>query len=330
MTVKYVGNGAYCYANSVTMALRVLGHEVDPGYVECLTAFGVGAQLEESPTGALPFFDAAGAAPDRGVIQALQTLGYAFEHHYSTVDADPEGGRAFNMMAEWLQDGPVIVGPVDMGLLTYNPNHRYANGADHYVLVYGLDEVEVHLHDPAGFPYVSMKRAEFVKAWQAESITYRMGSYSMWGHLRRVAEPTADELFAATDQKIAQQYRWQQEHCKPDQAGPGAFRALAERVLEEVPPALLGHLVHFALPVAARRCDGFAAFYAPYDAQRAEIKRAQARCFGRSQVELMRGDHQALAARFRELADLEERFRAECCDVSAEFRKEARDPLSLG
>ena len=39
---RYTGNGAYCYANSVYMALRESGAAAaelpEPGFIECLTA----------------------------------------------------------------------------------------------------------------------------------------------------------------------------------------------------------------------------------------------------------------------------------------------------
>lgn len=294
--VTYTGNGAYCYANSTAMALRALGHSVDPGYIECLTAFALGAQFVPSPDGPLPFFDAPASSPELGVSIALQTLGYEFAHHSVAQETDPEGAQALHQLEAWLAQGPVIVGPVDMGLLLYNPNHPYLAGSDHYVLVYGLTEEEVLLHDPAGFPYVSMTWEAFVKAWQAESIGYRQGAYGMWGCLHRTAMPSAEEIFAVTDRQVAVQYRWKPESPKAERFGAGAFKALAELAGEELQPYLRNHLLYFALPVSARRCEDFADFYSPYDVERSRIKREQARCYGRAQSVLMRGDLPAFIA----------------------------------
>lgn len=306
--VTYTGNGAYCYANSAAMALRALGHAVDPGYIECLTAFALGAQFVPSPDGPLPFFDAPASSPELGVTFALQTLGYEFAHHSVAQESDPEGAQVLRQLEAWLAQGPVIVGPVDMGLLLYNPNHPYLGGSDHYVLVYGLTESEVHLHDPAGFPYVSMTREAFVKAWQAESIGYRQGAYGMWGCLRRIATPSAAEIFAATDRQIAGQYTWKQASPEAERLGASAFRVLAGLAEEGLQPYLRNHLLYFALPVSARRCEDFADFYAAHDVERSRIKREQARCYGRAQSVLMRGDVPAFTAILHELAELETAF----------------------
>lgn len=315
--VTYTGNGAYCYANSTAMALRALGHAVDPGYIECVTAFAMGAQLIQTPDGPLPFFDAPSSSPELGVSLALQTLGYTFEHHSVQQESDPEGAEALRQMAAWLAQGPVIVGPLDMGFLLYNPNHHYLGGADHYVLVYGLTETEVLLHDPAGFPYVSMTREAFVKAWQAESIDYRQGAYGMWGCLRRTATPSAEEIFAATDRQVAAQYRWKQGRPGAERLGAGTFEVLAQLAAEGPPPYLRGHLLHFALPVSARRCEDFADFYAQHDPERAQIKREQARCYGRAHSVLMRGDLPAFVAVLHQLAELEAAFEMQTLAVQA-------------
>lgn len=307
MTATYIGNGAYCYANSTAMALRALGDRVDPGYIECLTAFALGAQLIETPDGLLPFFDAPCSSPEAGVSHALRTLGYTFEHHAVPQTSDPDGVQALSKLETWLAQGPVIVGPLDMGLLLYNPNYQYLGGSDHYALAYGLTEHEVLLHDPAGFPYVSLTREAFVKAWQAESIGYRKGAYGMWGCLRRIATPSTDELFATTDRRVAHQYRLQQAH---PEAGAGAFKALAAMVAKGTAPALRSHLLYFALPVSARRAADFADFYEPYDVERSRIKREQARCYGRAQTLLMRGEIEAFTAVLHQLADLEAAFEA--------------------
>ena len=43
MSFHYVGNGAYCYANSTTMALSAVGGEYDASYIECLTTVAISA-----------------------------------------------------------------------------------------------------------------------------------------------------------------------------------------------------------------------------------------------------------------------------------------------
>ncbi|MHC5879180.1 DNA repair protein RadC, partial [Streptococcus pyogenes] len=73
------------------------------------------------------------------------------------------------------------MGPLDMGYLTYNPNHVNLQGVDHFVSIYDFKVEEVYLHDPAGYPCVHMDFKEFLQAWRADAIDYKRGSYSMWG-----------------------------------------------------------------------------------------------------------------------------------------------------
>ena len=63
-----------------------------------------------------------------------------------------------------LKNGSVVIGPLDMGYLTYNPNCVYQRGVDHFVCAYGFYEGQVYLHDPAGYPCMKMKFGDFVKA----------------------------------------------------------------------------------------------------------------------------------------------------------------------
>lgn len=82
MSVCYIGNGAYCYANSLAMLLSSVGADYDPGYLECLTAVAISAVSVETTQGPLPFFSI--GLPDQGVTVALQHLGYIYPRQHST------------------------------------------------------------------------------------------------------------------------------------------------------------------------------------------------------------------------------------------------------
>ena len=57
-----------------------------------------------------------------------------------------------------------------MGYLTYNPNHTYLLGADHYVVVLSVEENYVLVHDPKGFPCAALPVDILLKAWRAEGM----------------------------------------------------------------------------------------------------------------------------------------------------------------
>lgn len=40
---NYIGNGAYCYANSASMLLSSIGEKVDPSFLETIGGFSLGA-----------------------------------------------------------------------------------------------------------------------------------------------------------------------------------------------------------------------------------------------------------------------------------------------
>lgn len=298
--MQYIGNGAYCYANSMAMALAHAGREVAPWYLECLTAFAVSAHWEKGT----PFFDSKYSAPDQGVGVALDSLGFTYVHSYHASEDDPEGRAPLALLRDLLGDGPVIIGPVDMGLLTYHPSRQYLGGVDHFVLLYEMDETNLFLHDPAGYPYTQMAITDFVAAWRAESIGYRTGSYTMWGRLREESHPDADALFARTDRQIAWQLRQERMNDDPTTVGAGAVRRLAAQVRENgAPGRLWDHLVHFALPLGAKRAADFARFYAPYDAERARAKKEEAKLFGATLPAMINQGRAELADVLEKLAD---------------------------
>jgi hypothetical protein len=75
-------------------------------------------------------------------------------------------------LREAVQQGPVLIGPLSMGYLTYNPNHPYLLGADHYVMVLSMDEdqVQVQVHDPKGYPSAALPVEYLLKAWRADGM----------------------------------------------------------------------------------------------------------------------------------------------------------------
>jgi len=241
-TPHYVGSGQYCYANSLAMILAEQGAEYDPGYLECLTCVSISAFWE--PDG-FPFLSSRYQSPDTGIHTALKHLGYAFEHRLpASFEEGLEG------LSELLQYGSVLIGPVDMGELSYIPNRQALQGVDHFVCVYGLDETYAYLHDPAGYPCMTMPLAALKQAWRAENIEYRKGSYSGWGNIRRINVPDRDELFRLTDDKIASILILERK----DRLG---------RLSDE----MTGHLSFFSFQLGARRALDYARFYQPYDAE---------------------------------------------------------------
>lgn len=304
--VPYFGNGPYCYANAAAMLLSYIGEEISPKLVEVLSGVGLGAVLLGQSQ--LPFFNTYSGAPDRGISQALKILGFSFtERSYPYEGDDP-----FPDLTKDLKMSPVILGPLDMGFLDYNPRVAGLSGVDHFVLAYGLDTREVQLHDPAGFPFVSVFREQLRKAWQAKGIGYRRDFYRSWSGPKRIAQPSEKEIFNSACEFFRQLYR--EDGCRSKDAGLTAgkevFSAVAQKVaVSGLSDLEIGHLTHFALPLAARRAADFAEFFQPFDDGLANLKKEQALAFGRSHTLLMRRGYKDFASQLRDLAESGENFR---------------------
>jgi hypothetical protein len=302
--VPYSGNGPYCYANATAMLLASIGETILPSRIEVLT--GVGLSAFWMPGANLIFFS--GTAPDVGVSQALQILGFEYTEKASQ-EGDPP---PFEELGATLQVSPAVLGPLDMGYLHYLPFHEDTAGSDHYVLAYDMDEQEVHLHDPEGFPHVSLPRDQLDLAWKAKRIGYRRGSYRHWASPKRVRRPTEEEIYdGALDffktcyhnaDDLGTQLNWP--------IGHEAILACAEYVRGgQVSSQETGHMVGFAFRLGARRALDFATLFDFRDAALATMKRTQARLFGRCHTLAVRKDWASLAAALEQLANVEEAFR---------------------
>src|SRR5215217_4742742 len=116
----YVGNGHYCYANTTAMLLASVGEQVSAGLIEVVSGVSLGAAWNEAM--GLIFFDS--TAPDVGISRALRLQGFEIDERASA-DGDP---APLEELARALEAGPALLGPLDMGLLSYRAGKRQASG----------------------------------------------------------------------------------------------------------------------------------------------------------------------------------------------------------
>jgi len=292
--VPFIGSGPYCYANSFAMMFG--DRAPSTAVIEFATGGPFGMQLVG---GTLPFFDPYGWTPEAGFDDALAALGWT--------SAVRRGGTAEQAMAALtaaLADGPVWVGPVEMGHLRHQPGMAGPIGADHYVVVLGLGEGRVLMHDPQGHPYATLPVDDFITAWRAESVDYAT-PYTMrtaFRQLRDVSEAVAIEA------ALPAARRWLSmaagRHLPAGTIGNGAAaERLAELVEAGCDRGLRDHLVHFAVRVGARRVADAATCLARIGrGEAARIMDGQARLIGALQHPLVVGDDAAAAALLRALA----------------------------
>ncbi len=287
-TLPYIGKSEYCYANSIAMLLRGLGESLEPGSIEVMTGMGVGAAWNGT-TGML-LFDC--SAPDVGITRALTQLGFEFEE---TAQDDPEVDPIPGLI-DRLQTGPVLLGPLDLGLLPYNPFTRGERGADHYVAAYAADAGTVYLHDPWGFPCIPLAFPALRAAWQAETVPYRRGYFRSWQVMRRRERPDATQLV----ERALTLFRSIYESDSPALRTEGFLTGAAAicHVAELIDAGALGEqardfLTGFSLPLACRRALDMAQFLLELQPAMARLKTCQAALLGQTQVALMGHDGDA-------------------------------------
>jgi hypothetical protein len=289
----YLGSGPYCYANSLAMMLGPAAPP--PPVIEVLTGSPFGLELI---AGRRPLFDPFGWDPDRGLDDAIALLGWTGRR----TGADDDD-QALAMLRDATKSGPVLAGPVELGLLRHQPGMTGPIEADHFVVVLEADDATVLMHDPEGHPYATLPTADFLAAWRAETIAYRSTAYTMRHDFRRVREVATDEALLA--------------------AIPGAIAWLRGRDDVEVPPGTLanadaahrlaemltarqvdtGFLAQFAIRVGARRLADAATAFDRLGLDRpAAVATRQARLVGSLQFDVVTGDLDAAAATVRRLA----------------------------
>ncbi|RKT84756.1 hypothetical protein SAMN05421805_12515 [Saccharopolyspora antimicrobica] len=257
----------------------------DVGVVETVTGSPFGMQLAGPE---LPFFDPPGWDPGIGVDDALAAFGWVAE-----TTSGGSADAALARLAERVAVGPVMVGPVEMGHLRYQPSMTGPIGADHYVVVLGIDDEHVHLHDPQGYPHSRLPVADFVAAWRADTVDYGE-PFTLRADFRRTAQVEPEAAIRASLDRARHWLR----------AGSGdAALGLAEQVEAGCSADLRGHLVHFAVRVGTRRlADAATCLQRIGSTGAAAVASEQARLVGSLQHPLVIGEDREAAGILRELA----------------------------
>ncbi|WP_409490755.1 hypothetical protein [Amycolatopsis sp. cmx-11-12] len=297
----YRGSGPYCYAHSLAM---MLGAEA-PGIevLETVTGSPFGMQLVG---GSLPFFDAFGWDPDIGIGEALDVLGWSAD---TFSDEDPDD--AFARLVEGLSDGPVMIGPVEMGHLRYQPGMTGPIGADHFLVVLAADSESVTVHDPQGYPYARLPHAEFTAAWRAETVAYGKPHTMRTNFVRHTVVADEAAIVASLPRAIGRLGGENEAGLPPGSLGNAdAALALAARIGSRCDPDLRGLLVHFGVRVGARRLTDAATCLrrVGHDGA-AAILTTQARLVGSLQYDLVTEDDTRAADTLRALAPTYEELR---------------------
>lgn len=306
--VPYIGNAAYCYSDCTAMLLSSVGENVPSSKIEVLMGLGLSASLGKGgfQKEGLLWFHHSNLLPDLGIGKALEILGFSYK---SKVTQSPED-IPFEDLREDLEKSPAILGPLEECYLTYNPHCQYLLGVDHSILAYEMDDEKIYLHDPKGFPYVSLPLEQLQKSWRAERIFYRRGYYRYITAPKRIKNPTEEEIYNSALNYFRTIYLESESEKSDNLIGSEAILACAKKVKnDQVSEEEIGHFIRFALPTGAKRALDFVSFSGFHDNDLATLKQRQAELFGAAQTAATAKNWSSLAGILQELGKVEETFR---------------------
>ena len=296
----YSGDVSLCYSYSLAMALDAYGYDYKAEFLEAIMAMGNGASIvKEDDQHPLVFFD--NGMPDLSISHSLKILGFDYEDFYLKGGAEVDLEEIKRKLETFLFNGPVVLGPLDMGHLTYNPNHTILYGVDHFVTVYDIDDQYLYLHDPAGFACMKVAFSDIIEAWKAEAIDYKRGAYSMWGNFKKVKSPSQTEIYQETARLIRARYLDGQSNVLTFYA-----KAVAEHGLNTEQKQLHQY---FSFKLAAVRNLYLSKFLKDYDPEGARLKEELATLFGKAHLSCLKEDYQELAHLLYQIAEVDGRFK---------------------
>ena len=296
----YFGDVSLCYSYSLAMVLDAYGYDFQANFLEAIMAMGNGASIvKEDEQHPLVFFD--NGMPDLSISHSLKILGFDYEDFYLKDGAEVDLEEVKRKLETFLSNGPVVLGPLDMGHLTYNPNHTILYGVDHFVTVYGIDEQYLYLHDPAGFACMKVAFSDIIEAWKAEAIDYKRGAYSMWGNFRKVKSPSQTKIYQETARIMRDRYLDGQSNILE-----GYAKVVAENGLNTEQKQLHQY---FSFKLAAVRNLYLSKFLKDHDSEGARLKEELATLFGQAHLSCLKEDYQELAHLLYQIAKVDGRFR---------------------
>ena len=296
----YFGDVSLCYSYSLAMALDSYGYDFKAEFLEAIMVMGNGASIvKEDEQHPLVFFD--NGMPDLSISHSLKILGFDYEDFYLKNGAEVDLEEIKRKLETFLFNGPVVLGPLDMGHLTYNPNHTILYGVDHFVTVYDIDDRYLYLHDPDGFACMKVAFNDILEAWKAEAIDYKRGAYSMWGNFKKVKSPSQTEIYQETARIMKNRYLNGQSGVLECYA-----KAVAKNGLNTEQKQLHQY---FSFKLAAVRNLYLSKFLKDHDPEGARLKEELATLFGQAHLSCLKEDYQGLARLLYQIAEVDGHFK---------------------
>lgn len=244
-----------------------------------------------------------GLNPESGLDFAIGLLGYECLTNFGNSEKEAVEKLKANLKTEW-----VLIGPIDMGYLTYDPFCKKKTGADHYIVGIDFDDDFVWINDHEGFIEVPLPWEDFLEAWKAKRIYYKKGSYTQRTIGKKIKELSDDEIFKSVLQKAISIIKG--EHIAPEAIyGEKAIRTFADDLRKKGRVPVLA--LTFILPVCNQRCYDSAMFLAQEEFTNKALREAsrlrmeQMRLFGKCRLFANKKDVNAIHMTLNRIADID-------------------------
>lgn len=298
--IPFEGRMSYCLIKSIQMVLSYQGHTYAPEWLECVSGEPFGFTYVRDGQS---FFAVDGLVYHRAGEHLLRALNYDY-----TYTGFSDAAAALAALDEALSAGPVVVGMLDMGYLTYAPDHQFSLGADHAIVVLARRPDVVIVHDPAGYAAVPLPLDDFLEAWRRDIYTGK--PYGLWRIGKQGEPPTEEVIWKRTLARARENFTLPDETLPNGTIihyGPNAMRLLAED-LNTYSERDLGALPFFSWRVSGQRCLDSAFFLREKLPEAAALRWEQCQIYGELQQASTPENRAALPGLLHRLAEYEERF----------------------
>jgi len=301
LVTPYAGWRLNCYAAALGMLMSRKGDPRPIHYIDCLTTLPFGPFVYWRK---FEFAVMGGLDPESGLDFAIHLLGYECSISFLGSEKGAVETLRANLKNDW-----VLIGPIDMSYLTYDPFCKKKKGADHYVVAIDFDDDFVWINDHEGFVEVPLPWEDFLEAWKAKRIRYKKGPYTQRTIGKKIKKLLDQEVFKSVLQKAVSVVEG--EHIPPDAIyGEKAIRSFANDLKEKVKiPAML--LLTFILPVCNQRCYDSAMFLAQEELTNEALREAsrlrmtQMRLFAKCRLLANKKDIDAIRTTLYSIADVD-------------------------
>ncbi len=247
MNILYPGNLTCCGTHAVYSAFFQKWDYQDIMRFEAVTTVPFG--IVHNPQNLFRLFTCY-CDPDRGIEYAFEILGLAYRLRY--FESACQEREALEILEEWLEEGSVVLGPLNMEDLNYISHSNLLQAMDHYIVVCKVERGKYEVCDSEGMCLTGIDKEALVRAWAADKIPEGRGRYIMRQVLSDTLPVFGKEVYRRAGSRIADNL----SECESkDNCGSNGLYRLAESSEYILSDANLKRRMCFDIPVRIQRCE---------------------------------------------------------------------------